>query len=113
MSEYETEMLQAVRKISDLLELLAEEKIAQRDAKQRAALREIVGGSKSKQKSVFLMNGTRTQTEIHKETEVHKGNLSTLIGRLEKAKLLLGDTKKPHLAISIPSTFFENDAETQ
>ena len=113
MSEFETEMLQTIRKIFGLLELLAEEKIAQRDAKQRATLREIVGGSKPKQKSVFLMGGMRTQTEIHNNTEINKGHLSTMVGKLEKAKLLVGDTKKPHLAISIPPNFFESDAKTE
>ncbi len=113
MSEYESEMLQAVQKISGLLELLAEEKIAQRDAKQRATLREIVGSSKPKQKSVFLMNGMRTQKEIRAETLVNQGHLSTMAGKLHKAKLLMGDTIKPHLAISVPPNFFENDAKTE
>jgi hypothetical protein len=45
MSESSVEILETLRKIYGLLELLAEDKIAQRDAKQRAALREIVGTS--------------------------------------------------------------------
>src|ERR1041385_2997173 len=101
MSDDSTELLETVRKIYGLLELLAEEKIAQRDAKHRAALREIVGASATKQKSVFLMDGTRTQTEIHGATSVNKGHLSTMVGKLQKAQLLAGDTKKPKLAISI------------
>jgi hypothetical protein len=64
MSDDSAELLETVRKIYGLLELLAEDKIAQRDAKQRATLLEIVGTSATKQKSVFLMDGTRTQTEI-------------------------------------------------
>ena len=112
MSE-ESELLMTVRKICGLLELLAEDKIAERDAKQRTALLEIVGTSATKQKSVFLMDGTRTQTEIHGVTSVNKGHLSTMIGKLHKAKLLVGDTKKPKLAISIPPSFFESNAETK
>jgi len=113
MSEYETEALATLRKICGLLELLAEEKIAQRDAKQRADLRRIVGTSSPKQQSVFLMDGTRTQKEIRTKTSVHQGSLSTIVGQMHKAKLLVNDTKKPHLAISIPPTFFESDAETE
>jgi len=109
----ESELLMTVRKICGLLELLAEDKIAERDAKQRTALLEIVGTSATKQKSVFLMDGTRTQTEIHGVTSVNKGHLSTMIGKLHKAKLLVGDTKKPKLAISIPPSFFESNAETK
>lgn len=112
MNDADTEILSALNKILGLLELLAEDKIAQRDAKQRAELRGIVGSSKPKQKSVFLMDGTQTQREIRRETSVNQGNLSTMVGKLHKAKLLLGDTTKPHLAISIPSTFFETNAET-
>ena len=113
MSDYETEMLNEIKKISGLLELLAEDKIAQRDAKQRTALLEIVGTGATKQKSVFLMDGTRTQAEIRAETSVNQGNLSTMVGKLDKAKLLVGDTKKPKLAISIPLNFFESNAETE
>ena len=51
MSDASVELLETVRKIYGLLELLAEEKIAQRDAKQRLALSEIVGASPAKQKT--------------------------------------------------------------
>ena len=59
------------------------------------------------------MDGSRTQTEIHGATSVNKGNLSTMVGKLYDAKLLVGDTKKPNLAISIPPNFFENNAQTK
>lgn len=109
----DSDLLLTVRKIYGLLELLAEDKIAQRDAKQRTALLEIVGTSVTKQKSVHLMDGTRTQTDIHSVTSVNKGHLSTMVGKLHKAKLLEGDAKRPKLAISIPPNFFESNAETK
>lgn len=102
------ELTNLVRKIHDLLELLAEEKIGERDAKQRTILREIVGSSPTKQKSVLLMNGEHSQAQIHKKTGVHRGNLSTLVSKLHKAKLLTGDTKMPLLSISIPKNFFDS-----
>jgi hypothetical protein len=113
MSDDSAELLETVRKIYGLLELLAEDKIAQRDAKQRSTLLEIVGTSATRQKSVLLMDGTRTQTEIHGATSVNKGHLSTMVGKLYQAKLLAGDAKKPKLAISIPPNFFEKNAEAK
>ena len=109
----ESELLTTVRKICGLLELLAEEKIAERDAKQRVALRQVVGTSLTKQKSIFLMDGTRTQAEVVRATTVNKGHLSTMVGKLHEAKLLIGDTKRPKLAISIPANYFENNAEAK
>lgn len=109
----DSEILTIARKICGLLELLAEDKIAERDAKQRLALRQIVGASPTKQKSIFLMDGTRTQAEIVRITAVNNGHLSTMVGKLHTAKLLVGDTKRPKLAISIPSNFFERDADTK
>jgi hypothetical protein len=106
------ELLEAVIEIRKLVELLAEPAIAQRDAKLRKELRKLVGSSETKQKSVHLMGGTLTQSQIKTQTGIHKGNLSTLVGKLNDGKLLTGDPKFPKLAISIPPNFFEsNDAE--
>lgn len=107
MSEDLKELIETVHKIHKLIELLAEEKIAQRDVKQRDALRQIVGASVKKQESVFLMNGVHSQKEIHVKTGVNKGDLSTMVGKLHAANLLAGDKKTPKLVISIPINFFE------
>jgi hypothetical protein len=107
MSEDLTQLVETVRKIHGLLELLAEEKIAQRDAKQRATLRQIIGTSPTKQQSVFLMDGAHTQKQIRTKTSVNQGNLSTIVSKMHKANLLAGDTTSPKLAISIPPNFFE------
>ena len=109
MSESSVEILETLRKICGLLELLAEDKIAQRDAKQRGTLREIVGTSSAKQKSVFLMDGNRTQAEIIRATSVNQGHLSTMVSKFHKEKLLVNDTKKPKLNFSIPLNFFESN----
>jgi hypothetical protein len=107
MSDDSNELLASVRQICALLELLAEDKVAQRDARQRSALLQVVGKSVPKQKSVLLMDGTRTQADIRRATSVHQGDLSTMVRKLHKAKLLLDDIKKPKLVISIPPNFFE------
>lgn len=104
------ELLTIARKIHDLLELLAEDKIAERDAKQRSLLREIVGIGK-KQAAVRLMDGSRTQKEIITESSLAQSKVSSLVGELSDAGLLIGDRKLPKLAISIPANFFEVSAK--
>jgi hypothetical protein len=106
MSESD-ELLSAVREIRDLVRLMAEPAIAERDQKRRAELKRIVGRSSTNSKAVFLMDGDRTQADIQRETQINQGNLSTLVKKLGENNLLAGDGKKPKLAISIPSNFFE------
>ena len=100
-------LLDEVRQMRKLLELLAEPAIAQRDAKLRDELREIVGSSSKKQQAVFLMDGSRTQKQIIAAASVNQGHLSTMVGQLENAGLLADGKKQPKLAISIPSGFFD------
>lgn len=106
-------LFEEVRQMRKLLELLAEPAIAKRDAKLRNELRKIVGSSPKKQQSVLLMDGSRTQTQIIAQTSVNKGNLSTMVGKLESAGLLADGKKQPKLAISIPSNYFDANAETK
>jgi hypothetical protein len=106
-------LLQEVRQMRKLLELLAEPAIAQRDARLRDELRKIVGSSRKKQQSALLMDGSHTQTQIVAQTSVNKGDLSTMVGKLESAGLLADGKKHPKLAISIPSNFFDANAETK
>lgn len=105
-------LLEEAVQIRKLLQLLAEPAIAQRDSKLREELRKIVGSSQKKQQSVLLMDGNRMQSEIVAQTSVHQGDLSTLVGKLHMAGLLVDGKKQPKLAISIPSTFFDDNAET-
>jgi hypothetical protein len=101
-------LLEEVRQVRKLVELLAEPAMAQRDAKLRAELRRIVGSGSQKQQAVLLMDGKHTQKQLIARTSVHGGNLSTMIGKLNAAGLLEGgDKKQPKLMISIPSNFFD------
>lgn len=102
----QTELL---REIRDLLRIIAEPAIAERDRKLRSELRRLVGKSVSKANSALLMDGSRTQAEILRETGVNQGDLSTLVKKLSAGKLLSGDGKKPRLAIPIPADFFETE----
>jgi CRP-like cAMP-binding protein len=107
------ELLQEVRQMRKLLELLAEPAIAQRDAKLRGELRKIVGSSPKRQQSALLMDGSRTQAQIAAQTSVNQGHLSTMVGKLESVGLLADGKKHPKLSISIPPNFFDADAETK
>lgn len=103
------ELLETVRKIYGLLELLAEDKIAERDAKQRSKLREVAGISKLKQAAILLMDGTRAQKDIVSAASIKSSNLSTLVSELTTAALLDDDKRFPKLVISVPPKFFGNN----
>jgi len=105
MSE-SAELLTAVREIRDLIQVMAEPALAERDQKLRAELQRIVGSSTGKAKAILLMNGQRTQTEIHRASGMNQGNLSTLVKQLKASKLLTNDPN-PTLTVIIPSNFFE------
>jgi hypothetical protein len=107
----DTQILTALCEIRDLVRLIAEPQIAARDKKLRDELVQIVGNGASKRKAVVAMDGSRTQMEIHKQTGMNLGNLSTLVKQLSKSQLLLGDLKKPNLAFPIPANFFDQMGE--
>lgn len=104
-------LLAEVREMRKLLELIAEPAIAQRDAKFRDELRKIVGNSAKKQKSVFLMDGSRTQSQIVSETSVDHGDLSKMVNKFETSGLLVNGRKQPKLVINVPANFFDGDSE--
>jgi hypothetical protein len=113
MSEPSDHMLAVLEEMRDLLRVIAEPAIAERDKKLRDALRVIAGNGKgNKPKAVFLMDGKRTQAKIVDECGIHKGQLSELVKALREAGLLTGDPKQPQLMISVPSSFFDDGEET-
>jgi len=108
-----SQILSAVHEIRDLIRLLAEPAIAERDQKLRSELRRIVGRSSPKAKAVLLMDGSHPQRAIQHETGINQGNLSTFVKQLYNAKLLSGDGKQPKLVITIPSNFFESSGNDE
>jgi hypothetical protein len=110
MVDHSAELLTAICEIRDLVRLMAEPAIAARDQKFRTELRRIVGNSSPKAKAVLLMDGSRSQRDIHRATGTNIGHLSTLVKQLKTSKLLSGDGKQPKLAIVIPANFFEKQA---
>jgi|ERR1700686_2210977 len=107
MSE-SAQLLAAVEEIRNLVRLMAEPAIAERDAKLRAELKRIVGTSARKAQAVLHMDGNRAQKDIQSETGINQGDLSTLVKRLKESDLISDDAKHPKLAITVPPNFFES-----
>ena len=101
--------IELLTEIRDLLEVMAEPALAQRDAKRRSALRTIVGGSRKRAKAVLLMDGARPQSAIAKNSGIDKGDLSRLVKGLASEKLIASDEKHPRLVLKVPPTFFERN----
>lgn len=101
----QTQLLQEMR---DLLRVIAEPALAERDKKRRAALLEVVGKSKRKAQVVILMDGSRSQTGLHRDSGMDQGDVSRLVKALRDKQLIKADDKHPELVISIPPNFFES-----
>ena len=112
MGENSDQMLRVMTEMRDLLRLLAEPAIAERDKKLRDSLRAIAGiASGKKASAIVLMDGSRTQADIVKDCGIAKGQLSELVKKLKEEGLLINDPKLPELAISLPANFFENGGQ--
>ena len=103
MSE-DTELL---REIRDLLLLLAEPALAERDKKLRALLLQVVGKSAQKGDAVILMDGTRSQAAIGKSSGMNSGNLSRFVRTLREAEQIGADVDQPKTVFPVPSNFLE------
>ena len=97
-----------LREIRDLLLVMAEPAIASRDKKLRALLSDVVGSSKQKAKSALLMDGSKPQALICKDSGMNNGNLSRFVASLRANGLIAPGEGQLKLAISIPSNFFDN-----
>jgi hypothetical protein len=101
------ENTELLREIRDLLWIIAEPALEERDRAQRAMLREVVGKGNIAAKAVVLMDGSRTQGAIRKEAGIDSGNLSRLVKSLRSQGLIESELDKPKLVNPIPSDFFE------
>jgi hypothetical protein len=106
------EQTELLREMRDLLLVMAEPALAQRDERYRTTLREIVGKSKFRAKAVLLMDGTRSQVKIKNESGIDAGDLSRSVKSLRAASLLSKD-ENPKLVIAIPPNFFEQAGGVQ
>jgi|KBSSwiStaDraftv2_1062776.scaffolds.fasta_scaffold2167820_1 hypothetical protein len=105
------EQIELLREMRDLLRVMAEPALAERDKKLRAALIEAVGNSKKRAQMVPLLDGSRTQSDLHKATGLDPGNVSRFVRALREKHLIKDDEKHPELVISVPPNFFERYGE--
>lgn len=102
------EQTELLREMRDLLRVIAEPALAERNERLKASLLGIVGRSKTKAKAVLLMDGSRSRPAICKDSGIDQGDLSRLAKALRAKALIAADEKEPKLVISIPPDFFEN-----
>lgn len=108
MANVELEVLQEIR---DLLMLIAEPQLEERDKKRRDELREIAGRSEKKIAAILLMDGSRTKAEISRESSMDPSDLTKLAKALGAVKLLKSDDRlaNPELIIPVSSSAFGGD----
>jgi len=104
----DTELLTEIR---DLLQVMAEPMLAQRDKKFRTEIRKVAGKSEKARKAIVLMDGTRTQASIAKDVGIDAGNLNRLVKALQKERLCAEDGKHPTLLGKLPHGFFDQNGE--
>lgn len=97
--------------IRDLLQIIAEPQLADRDRKARQRIREVAGRSGKKQAAVLLMDGTRSRSEISQQSELDSGNLSRFIAELREAGVLAEPDGKAKTVCPLPPTLFEQEDE--
>lgn len=102
--------IELLTEIRDLLRVIAEPALAERDAALRSKLLQIVGASKKNAVAALLMDGTRSRKAIATEAKTDSGNLSRFVNKLSEAQLIDGDDSHPKLAVSLPPNFFEKAA---
>lgn len=105
MKETELDVLLEIR---DLLLLIAEPQLAERDRKWRDELRKIAGKSEKSIKAVMLMDGNRNQASIAKEIPMDVGQLSKLVKAL-KAASLLNPSENPQVVIPVTESIFKEE----
>ena len=99
--------IELLEKILEMITLIADPQIAQRDEKRRAALTAIVGKGQKAIKAASLMDGTRTQAIICKEAGIDGGALSRLSKALRDSGLIAVDAKDPKITIPLSPRFWE------
>lgn len=105
MKDTELELLIEIR---DLLRLLAEPQLAERDRKWRDELRKIAGKGEKNIKAVLLMDGSRNQSTIAKEIPMDVGQLSKLVKSLRAASLLT-ENENPEVVIPVSESIFREE----
>lgn len=103
MAESELEVLKDIR---ELLTLVAEPQLAERDKKRRDELRRIAGKGEKNIKAVLAMQGVKSQKEISSEAKIDASQLSRLVKSLHSAGLLDPNSDVPKLVFPVNEQLF-------
>lgn len=105
----DTELLTEIR---DLLQVMAEPLLEKRHKKFRDGIRDAVGKKQTARVAVLLMDGTRTQAAISKESGMDAGALNRLVKDLQAKSLSTMEGKHPKLGGKLPGNFWEQNGES-
>jgi hypothetical protein len=105
--------IELLTEIRDLLQVMAEPALEKRFKKFRDGIRAVVGKKQTGRAAVLLMDGTRTQAAIAKETGMDAGQLNRLVKTLEEVKLCSMEGKYPKLAGKLSSDFLGTERGTR
>jgi hypothetical protein len=108
----DSEQIELMREVRDLLRVIAEPSLAKRDAAARKVVLKAVGTSKGRADAALKMDGTRSQSEIRRDTKIDSANLSRLVKALREGGVLGPDEKRPRLKVWIPPDMFDRAEES-
>jgi hypothetical protein len=104
--------IELLTEIRDLLQVMAEPLLEKRHKKFRDGIRQVVGKKQTGRAAVLLMDGTRTQAAISKESDMDAGQLNRLIKELQQKSLCTMEGKYAKLAGKLPGDFWEQNGES-
>ena len=104
--------MELLTEIRDLLQVMAEPLLEKRQKKFRDGIRRVVGKKKSARGAVLLMDGTRSQAAIAKESGMDAGHLNRLVKVLEKEALCAMEGKHPKIACRLAGDFWDQNGES-
>src|SRR5712672_2377269 len=105
--------IQLLTEIRDLLQVIAEPALANRDEKFREAIRILAGNSQKNRDAIMGMDGSRSQATIAKDLGIDKGQLSRLVKAMSQQLLITADEKHPKLRVKLPPNFFDQKGKNE
>jgi hypothetical protein len=104
--------IELLTEIRDLLQVMAEPLLEKRHKKFRDGIRAAVGKKQTARVAVLMMDGTRTQAAISKESGMDAGALNRLVKDLQAKSLCTMEGKHPKLAGKLPGDFWDQNGES-
>jgi phosphoenolpyruvate-protein kinase (PTS system EI component) len=107
----DSEVIELLRDIKSLLEVLAEPKLQEREKSARDILRRIAGRSEPKRAALLLMNGQLTRQEIIKSTQIDPAEMTRLTKAVLAEGLLTEKAGKPAVLVRSLNSLFVDGKE--